>query len=66
MTTCNSSWGARDLFEKAQELLMAAPHQAVPGDLAGGDLERSEQGRGAVSGVVVGAPPGQPGLHRQD
>jgi hypothetical protein len=38
----------------------------MPGDLAGGDLERGEQGDGAVPNVVVGAPLGQTGLHRQD
>ena len=35
------------------------------GDLAGGDLQGREQGRGAVPDVVVGAALDQPGLHRQ-
>ncbi len=41
------------------------PGQAVPGHLAGRDLQRGEQRRGAVPDVVVRAPLGQPGLHRQ-
>ena len=44
---------------------MAVPRLARGGDLAGGDLQRREQRRGAVPLVVVGAPLGQAGLHRQ-
>ena len=34
---------------------MPVPRLAHPGDLAGGDLQRGEQGGGAVPDVVVGA-----------
>ena len=44
---------------------MPVPRLADPGDLAGGDLERGEQGGGAVPDVVVGPPLGLAGLHRQ-
>ena len=44
---------------------MPVPRLAGAGDLAGGDLQRGEQGGGAVPDVVVGAPLRQPGLHRQ-
>jgi hypothetical protein len=57
--------GAGDLFEEAQELLVTMPGLAGRGDLPGGDLQRGEQGGGAVPDVVMGAPLGQPRLHRQ-
>ena len=44
---------------------MPVPVLAEPGDLAGGDLQRGEQGGGAVPDVVVGALLGMTGLHRQ-
>ena len=53
------------MFEEPQELLVAVPLLAQPGDCAGGDLQGGEQGGGAVSDVVVGEPLGQPRLHRQ-
>jgi len=55
--------GLGDLFEEAQELLMAMPGQThlldPPGrahllDPPGRDLQRGEQGGGAVANVVVG------------
>ena len=45
---------------------MPVPAVAGVGDLAGGDLQRGEQGGGAVPDVVVGALLRQPGLQRQD
>ena len=57
--------GPGQVFQEAQELLVAVPVLADPGDLAGGDLERGEQGGGAVADVVVGALLGMAGLHRQ-
>ena len=43
-----------DRFEEGEELAVAVPVVAgVGGDLSGGDLERGEQGRGAVPAVVV-------------
>jgi hypothetical protein len=49
------------VFQEAQELLLAVPGLTDPGDRAGGDLERGEQGRGAVADVVMGALLGWPG-----
>ena len=43
-----------DMTQKAQELLMAVPRFALREDLSVGDIERREQGRGAMSDVVVG------------
>ena len=40
--------GLGDLLEEAQELLVAVPGQAGVDDLAGGYLERGEQGGGVV------------------
>ena len=57
--------GPGHMFEERQKLLMAVPVLAQPGDLAGGDLQRGEQGGGAVPDVVVGALLGMAGLHRQ-
>jgi hypothetical protein len=51
--------------EEDQELPVPVPWLGYSGDLAGGDLECGEQGGGAVPDVVVGAPLGLPGLHRQ-
>jgi hypothetical protein len=48
--------GARGLFEESQEFLVAVAVLADAGDLAGGDLQRGEQGGGAVADVVVGVP----------
>jgi hypothetical protein len=45
--------GLGHLFEEAQELLVPVPRQAGLGDLAGGNLERGEQGGRAVPDVVV-------------
>ena len=50
--------GPGDLLEEPQELLVAVPGQAVPGDLSGRDVQGREQGGGAVTDVVVGAPLG--------
>ena len=44
---------------------MAVPGLAARGHRAGSDVQRREQGGGAVADVVVGAPLGQPGLHGQ-
>jgi hypothetical protein len=55
--------GLGDLFEEPQELL---PGQARLGDLAGGHLERGEQGGGAVADVVVGLALRVAGQQRQD
>ena len=58
--------GGGDLFEEAQEFLVAVPGVAgVRGDLPGGDLQGGEQGGGAVPHVVVGAPGGQARPQRQ-
>jgi len=57
--------GQRDVLEEAQELLMAVTVLADPGDLAGGNLQRGEQGRGAVADIVMGAAFGAARLHRQ-
>ena len=57
--------GLRDLLEEPQELLVPMPWLRPGGHLAGGDLQRREQRGGAVPAVVVGAPLGQPKLHRQ-
>jgi len=46
--------GAGDLFEEGEELGMGVPVAAVlGGDFAGGDLQRGEQGGGAIADVVV-------------
>jgi hypothetical protein len=58
--------GAGDLFEEAQELLVPVPRLAGRGHRAGGDLQGREQCGGAVSHIIMGAPLGQPWLHRQD
>jgi hypothetical protein len=53
------------LVDPDQELLeLRCPVTAVQGadDFAGGDVERGEQGGQAVADVVVGAPPGMPGI----
>src|SRR4051812_27526492 len=47
--------GAGDVFEEGEELLVPVTVLAHSGDLAGGDLQRREQGGGAVPDVVVGA-----------
>jgi hypothetical protein len=47
--------GAGDLLEERQELLVAVAGSALVGDAPGRDLQRGEQGGGAVAGVVVGA-----------
>ena len=52
--------GLGDLLEEPQELLVPVPVVAGVDHLAGGDLERGEQGGGAVPDVVVGAGLGQP------
>ncbi len=51
--------GAGDLLEEREELLWRWRGLQRRGDLAGGDLQRGEQGRGAVPDVVVGAAFGQ-------
>jgi hypothetical protein len=56
--------GAGDLFEEVEEFAVAVAGVARVGDLARGDLQRSEQRAGAVADVVVGAPGGQPGAAR--
>ena len=56
---------AGEVAEEDQELLVPVPWSCKAGDLAGGDLERGEQGGGAVPHVVMGAFLGLPGLHRQ-
>ena len=58
--------GLRDQFEEVQELGLAVTLVAAVGDLAGGDLQRGEQRRGAVALVVVGGLLGQPRPDRQD
>jgi len=42
------------LLEEAQELLVAVPGEAGVDDLVGGDVQRGEQGGGAVAELVVG------------
>ena len=55
----------RDVLEETQELLVAMAWLGEPGDLAGCDFQRREQRGGAVSDVVMGAPLGRTGFHRQ-
>jgi hypothetical protein len=57
--------GPGDLLEEGEELLVAVAGLAGRGDLPGGDLQRGEQGRGAVPDAVVRAALGQPGLQRR-
>lgn len=57
--------GAGDLFEEREELLVPVPGFAGRGDLPGRDLQRREQGAGAVPDVVVGPPLRETRLHRQ-
>ena len=64
--SCTPRVGLGDLLEEAQELLVAVPRVAGVGDLAGGDLQRGEQGGGAVADVVVGLLLRQARAHRQD
>jgi hypothetical protein len=56
---------AGEVAQEDQELLMSMPRLAQPGDLSGRDLQRGEQGCGAVPHIVVSAPFGVAGLHRQ-
>ena len=57
-----------DVFEEAQELLMAVARPALGQDPAGGDVQGSEEGGGAVADVAVrdalgvAEPEGQEGL----
>jgi hypothetical protein len=44
-----------DLFEEGHELLAPVPRLARGGDMAGGDFQGREQGRGSVPDAVVGA-----------
>jgi hypothetical protein len=53
--------GAGDLLEEGEELLVAVAGGAPVDDVPGRDLQRGEQGRGAVPDVVVGALLGAPG-----
>src|SRR5215213_3349661 len=47
----------RDAFEEGEELDVAVPRVAgVGADLAGRNLQRGEQGGGAVANVVMGLP----------
>jgi hypothetical protein len=57
--------GPGDLLEEGEELLVAVAGLAGRGDLPGGDLQRGEQGGGAVPDVVVRAALGQPRLQRR-
>ena len=47
-----------DTADEAEELLMAVPGETLVNDLAGGHVECSEEGRGAVPLVVVSHRPG--------
>ena len=58
--------GPLDLLEERQELLVPMPRLERRGDLAGGDVQRREQRRGAVPVVVVGAALDPPFLQGQD
>ena len=52
-------------LRKSEEFAVAVPLVAgVRGDLSGGDLQRGEQGGGAVSLVIVGAEFGVVEPHR--
>jgi len=53
-------------LEEVQELGVGVPVIAGVGHCAGGDLQRREQARSAVAGVVVGGLLWQPSPHRQD
>jgi len=48
--------GGNDIVHEAEELDTAAPLGMRRNDLSGGDFERCEQGRGAVSLVVMALP----------
>ena len=54
-----------DGLEEPQELLVAVPALVLADHLAGGDVQRGEQARGAVADVVVGLPAGHARHHRQ-
>ena len=58
--------GLRDLTHEDQELGLAVPLVTGISDLAGRDVEGGEQGRGAVTLVVVGGLLRQPRPQRQD
>ncbi len=55
--------GPRNVFEEPQKLLPAVPRPGDSGDLAGGDLQRCEQRRRAVTYVVMGAMLGAARFH---
>ncbi len=56
--------GLRNVFEEPQKLLAAVPRLGDSGDLAGGDLQRCEQRRRAVTDVIMGATLGKARFHR--
>jgi hypothetical protein len=61
----NCQFGGRsgvNNVEEANELLMAMAHHALVNDLAFEDVEGGEQGRGAVTFVVVGERTARPFL----
>jgi len=55
-----------DGAQEREELACAMPPVQLPDDRTRGDVERREQRRGAVAHVVVSAPLGDAGGHRQD
>ena len=57
MTCGRRRVGLCDLLEEGQELGVAVAWGEGIGDVAGGDLQRGEQGGGAVADIVVGVPP---------
>src|SRR6202042_3989375 len=60
-----SGHGLVDLAEEFQVLLVAVPAVELGDDGAVGDVEGGEQAGDPVAGVVVGAPLGHAGHHRQ-
>ena len=46
--------GLGNLAEEVTELCLAVPVVALVGDLPGSDLQRGEQGSGAVAQIVMG------------
>jgi len=52
-------------LEEGEGLAVAVPREALVGHLAGGDLQRCEQGGGPVPHIIVGAPLGAARAERQ-
>jgi hypothetical protein len=51
--------------EEGERLFAPVPFVAAHGDLSGGDVERGDEGRGAITDAVMGTSLDLMGLHRQ-